>query len=107
MKDIPEFAQNFTLKFRVLSRRSDYVVDVFEHNRGDHGWKAGALSSPPLRAKTWAAKRAYATESEEYDAFDAMMAHFFELLAEQGRLLERTTDEELHERVRADVPSLA
>lgn len=104
MKDIPEFTQNFALKFHVLSRRSDYVVGVFEHNRGGHEWEAGALSSPPLRAKTWAAKRAYETESDERDAFDAMIAHFFELLAERGRLLEWTTDEELHDRVRTDVP---
>lgn len=77
---------------------------MFEHNRGGHEWEAGGLSSPPLRAKTWAAKRAYGTESEERDAFDAMIAHFFELLAEQGQLLEWTTDEELHDRVRIDVP---
>ena len=44
-------------------------------------------------------------EPEERTVFDAMIAHFFELPAEQGRLLERTTDEERRKRVRTAVPS--
>lgn len=104
MKDVPDFARNFALKFHVLARRVDYVVGVFEHDRGGHEWEAGALSAPPLRRKTWALKRAYPTDAEERDAFDAMIAHFFELLSEEDRLVEWRTDAELRERTRSEIP---
>lgn len=104
MKDVPDFTRNFALKFHVLSRRVDSVVGVFEHNQGGHEWEAGALSVPPLRAKTWALKRAYATKAEEREAFDAMIAHFFDLLAERGQLLEWTTDAELHKQTETEIP---
>lgn len=104
MKDVPEFTRNFTLKFHVLARRVDHVVGVFEHDRGGHEWEAGALSSAPLRGKTWALKRVYATKEEERAAFDAMLAHFLELLNERGRLVEWATDEELRERVASRIP---
>ena len=51
MKDISEFTQNFAPKFHVLSRRSDYVVGISEHNRGGHEWEAGVVSSPPSGRK--------------------------------------------------------
>ncbi|MFC7232882.1 hypothetical protein ACFQMM_18775 [Saliphagus sp. GCM10025308] len=98
MKEVPEFTTNFALKFHVLVRRVDTVVGVFEHNRGGHEWEAGALSHPPLREKTWALKRAYENREAEYEAFDAMIAHFFELLDEDGRLLEWSSESELRER---------
>lgn len=104
MKDVPEFTRNFTLKFHVLARRVDRVVGVFEHDRGGHEWEAGALSAAPLRGKTWALKRAYPTTEEERAAFDAMLAHFLELLDERDRLVEWTTDEELRERAETRIP---
>lgn len=104
MKEVPNFTQNFALKFHVLSRRTDFVVGIFEHNRGGHEWEAGALSLPPLRTKTWALKRAYTTKAEEREAFDAMIVHFFNLLADHSRLIEWTTDTELHEQTKTEIP---
>lgn len=104
LADLPDFARNLALKFHVLARRVDYVVGVFEHNRGGHEWEAGALSAPSLRRKTWVLKRAYPTDAEERRAFDAMIAHFFDLLAEEGQLIEWRTDAELREGTRSKVP---
>ncbi|WP_331232242.1 hypothetical protein [Natronorarus salvus] len=104
MKDVPAFTSNFVLKFHVLIRRTDVVVGVFEHNRGGHEWEAGALSEPSLRRKTWILKRKYATEKEEREAFDAMLAHFFELIDEHGHLLHWRTDTELIEHTESEIP---
>ena len=104
MKEVTEFTRNFALKFHVLSRRADFVVGVFEHNQGGHEWEAGALSLPPLRTKTWALKRTYATRAEEREAFDAMIAHFFDLLADHNQLLEWTTGTELREQTKSEIP---
>lgn len=103
LKDLPDFARNLALEFHVLARRVDYVVGVYEHYRGGHEWEAGALSAPPPRQKTWVSKRTYPTEAEEREAFDAMIAHFFDLLAEEDRLVEWRTVAELRERTRSEV----
>ncbi|MCU4971746.1 hypothetical protein OB955_03210 [Halobacteria archaeon AArc-m2/3/4] len=104
MKDIPEFTANFALKFHVLVRRVDYVVGVFEHNRGGHEWEAGALSHPPLLEKVWLLKREYPTTDAERDAFDAMIAHFFDLIEDRNQLLEWTTDDELRKQTETKIP---
>ena len=104
MKEVPEFTTNFALKFHVLARRVETVVGIFEHNRGGHEWEAGVVSTPTLRPKTWALKRTYRDREAEYEAFDAMIAHFFAWLDEEGRLLEWTTEAVLRERTATDIP---
>lgn len=104
MMDLPAFTRNFALKFHVLVRRTDYVVGVFEHNRGGHEWEAGALSSPSVRHRTWVLKRDYPTDEDERKAFDAMIADFFALLDELGQLLRWTDEAELEALVEAEIP---
>lgn len=104
MKDLPAFTRNFALKFHVLIRRTDYVVGVFEHNRGGHEWEAGALSSPPVRHRTWILKRDYPTTEAEHEAFDAMIADFFGLVDEFGQLLLWTDEAELEELAENEIP---
>ena len=104
MKNLPAFTQNFALKFHVLIRRTDYVVGVFEHNRGGHEWEAGALSSPPVRHRTWILKREYPTTEAEHEAFDAMIADFFALIDELGQILLWTDEAELEELAENEIP---
>lgn len=66
---------------------------------GDRGPLGATTSSEDVGLKL-----TYPTEAGEREAFDAMIAHFFDLLAEEDRLVERRTDAELRERTRSEVP---
>ena len=105
LRDVPTLAENFVLTFYVLALRVDYVVGVFEHNEGGHEFEIG-LVAPTNAADVWALKREYDTEAAERDAYDAMLAHYFELLDERGRLLTWESEDELLEVARNGVPGL-
>lgn len=105
LRDVPALAGNFVLTFYVLCLRVDYVVGVFEHNRGGHEFEAG-LVAPTNECDVWVCKREYDTEEREREAYDAMLAHYFELLESKGRLLRWRTEDELLELARAELPGL-
>lgn len=105
LRDVPALADNFVLTFYVLCLRVDFVVGVFEHNEGGHEFEAG-LVAPTNDCDLWALKREYDTGAEERDAFDAMLAHYFELLESKGRLLRWRTEGELLELARTEIPGL-
>ena len=105
LRDVPTLADNFVLTFFVLCLRVDYVVGVFEHNEGGHEFEAG-LVAPTNAIDVWVLKREYDTDDEERSAYDAMLAHYFDLLDEKGRLLQWKTEDELLERTQVEIPGL-
>jgi hypothetical protein len=104
MSEMPDAWEYWTTKFAIFADRADYVVGVFEHNRGGHEWEAGHLDHPEYRSKTHVLKRQYDTEEREREQFDAMFAHYLTKLDEQlGRVYRWSTEDELLARLE-DVP---
>lgn len=99
MDEFPEAWEFWTTKFEVLASRADYVVGVFEHSRGGHEWEAGHVAHERFRRKTHVLKREYETEAAERGAFDAMFAHFLDVMDELGRLYTWTDEDELETQV--------
>jgi hypothetical protein len=96
MSEMPEAWDYWTTKFVIFVERADYVVGVFEHNRGGHEWEAGRLDKPEYRPKTYVLKREYETEERERANFDAMFAHYLAKMDERlGQLHRWRTEDEL------------
>lgn len=96
MDDMPEAWEYWTTKFRIFANRADYLVGVFEHNRGGHEWEAGRLDDERYRSKTYILKREYETKRQERLHFDGMIADYFRKLDEQlGQLYRWTSEEDL------------
>lgn len=104
MSEMPEAWEYWTTKFVIFANRADYVVGVFEHNRGGHEWEAGQLDRPEYRPKTYVLKREYDSKEQERVHFDAMFAHYLAKMDEQlGQVYHWTDEAELMERLE-DVP---
>lgn len=93
MTEMPEAWGYWTTKFVIFAKRADYVVGVFEHDRGGHEWEAGQLDRAEYRPKTHVLKRQYETKQQEREQFDAMFAHYLAKLDEQLEQVYRWTDE--------------
>lgn len=104
MNEMPEAWEYWTTKFVIFANRADYVVGVFEHNRGGHEWEAGQLDRAEYRPKTHLLKREYDSEERERAHFDAMFAHYLAKMDEQlGQVYHWTDEAELIECLE-DVP---
>lgn len=100
MDEMPEAWDYWTTKFRIFADRADYLVGVFEHNRGGHEWEAGRLDDEQYRPKTHVLKREYSTQAQERSHFDGMIADYFRKLDDQfGQLHRWTTEDELLDRL--------
>lgn len=83
MDEMPDAWESWTTKFVIFANRVDYVVGVFEHNRGGHEWEAGQLDRAEYRPKTHVLKRKYDSEESEREHFDAMFADYLSKMDEQ------------------------
>ena len=92
--------QNFYVKFKVFTARADYVVGVFEDNDGGHELEIGEIP----RENTWAFKREYEDKDDEHAHYDAMIAHLFDVLENEGQLVRWERPEVLPELVDEQVP---
>lgn len=102
MSEMPEAWDYWTTKFVIFANRVDYVVGVFEHNRGGHEWEAGQLDRAEYRPKTHVLKREYDSKEQEREHFDAMFAHYLVKMDEQlGQVYRWTDEDELREQVEA------
>lgn len=100
MNEMPDAWEYWTTKFVIFANRADYVVGVFEHDRGGHEWEAGQLDRAEYRPKTYVLKREYDTERREREHFDAMFAHYLAKMDEQlGHVYRWRNEDELPERV--------
>lgn len=100
MNEMPEAWEYWTTKFVIFANRADYVVGVFEHNRGGHEWEAGQLDRPDYRPKTHILKRQYDSQDREREHFDAMFSHYLTKMDDQlGQVYCWTDESELKERL--------
>lgn len=100
MSEMPEAWEYWTTKFVIFANRADYVVGVFEHNRGGHEWEAGQLDRVEYRPKTYILKREYGSEERERAHFDAMFAHYLSKMDQQlGHVYHWTSEDELTARL--------
>jgi len=76
MDEIHDITEFFTSKFKLLVSYADHIVGVYEHSQGGHAWEAGYIDQPRYRARTHAFYRVYETRQAQYDAYDAMFAHY-------------------------------
>lgn len=104
MKDVPEGWTYWTTKFKILASRADYITPVLEDSQGSHHWEAGRIDAPAYRPKVHVLKRVYEDEETERARFDAMIAHFVEILDRDNRVYEWTTEAELKRAVDALPP---
>lgn len=103
MDDFPEAWEYWTAKFKILASRADHIVGVFEHSHGGHVWEVGYIDHEEHRRKSHVLKREYESRVDEREAFDAMFAHFLEVMADLGRVYPWTDEAELLEQS-ANVP---
>ncbi len=91
-----EVWENFYVKFRVLLRRTDCLIAVFENNDGGHELEIGEASI----GDTYVLKRDYESISVDHDVeyakYDAMLGTLFDFLDEHDRLVEWETKRELY-----------
>jgi hypothetical protein len=97
--------ENFVVKFKIFADRVDFVVGVFEDNEGGHELELAELDRERYQEKTRVFKQDYLTVEEERDAYDAMLAHLFEIMENRGQLYRWETEEELLELVAEHVPA--
>jgi hypothetical protein len=97
--------ENFVVKFKIFADRADFVVGVFEDNEGGHELELAELDRERYQEKTRVFKQDYLTIEEERDAYDAMLAHLFEIMENRGQLYRWETEEELLELVAEHVPA--
>lgn len=96
MNEMPEAWEYWTTKFQIFANRADYLVGVFEHNRGGHEWEAGRLDNKNYRAKTHILKREYDSKKQEHSNFDGMLADYLCKMDEQlSQLYRWRTENEL------------
>ena len=76
MDEIHDITEFFTSKFKLLVSYADHIVGVYEHSQGGHAWEAGYIDQPRYRARTHTFYRVYETKEEQYEAYDAMFAHY-------------------------------
>lgn len=96
---------NFVVKFKIFADRVDFVVGVFEDNEGGHELEIAELDRERYQRKTRVFKQEYLTVEAERDAYDAMLAHLFEIMDNRGQLYRWETEAELLELVAEYVPS--
>jgi hypothetical protein len=99
MDEIHDITEFFTSKFKLLVSYADHIVGVYEHSQGGHAWEAGYIDQPAYRARTRAFYRIYETESDQYEAYDAMFAHYLLSMEREERAYTWNTAEELVETV--------
>jgi len=80
MRDIPDVWEHWTVKFRVLESRADYIVLVMEDTAGSHHWELGQVDRPEMWEKVYVLKREYDDPEVEQERFSAMAAHSIEHL---------------------------
>lgn len=81
MKEIDDQPFPFwTTQFKVLAKRADYIVGVYENDDGGHAWEAGYLSHPGTRSRVRALKRDYPDLEGPDEPFSGMFAHFIQVL---------------------------
>jgi hypothetical protein len=97
--------ENFVVKFKIFADRVDFVVGVFEDNEGGHELELAELDRERYQRKTCVFKQEYLTVEAERDAYDAMLAHLFEIMENRGQLYRWETEVELLELVAEHVPS--
>jgi hypothetical protein len=97
--------ENFVVKFKIFADRVDFVVGVFEDNEGGHELELAELDRERYQRKTRVFKQEYLSIEAERDAYDAMLAHLFEIMGNRGQLHRWETKEELLELVAEHVPS--
>lgn len=97
--------ENFVVKFKIFADRVDFVVGVFEDNEGGHELELAELDRERYQRKTRVFKEEYLSVAAERDAYDAMLAHLFEIMENRGQLHRWETEEELLELVTEHVPS--
>lgn len=97
--------ENFVVKFKIFADRVDFVVGVFEDNEGGHELEIAELDRERYQRKTRVFKQEYLTVEEERDAYDAMLAHLFEIMENRGQLHRWETEAELLKLVAEHVPS--
>ena len=96
MDDITDVSEFFTSKFKLLVSYADHIVGVYEHSLGGHASEAGYIDQPAYRDRTRAFYRTYATEEEQYAAYDGMFAHYLLSMERVDRAYTWTIPEELH-----------
>jgi len=97
--------ENFVVKFKIFADRVDFVVGVFEDNEGGHELEIAELDRERYQQKTRVFKQEYLTVEAERDAYDAMLAHLFEIMDNRGQLYRWESEEELLELVAEHVPA--
>jgi hypothetical protein len=97
--------ENFVVKFKIFADRVDFVVGVFEDNEGGHELELAELDRERYQRKTHVFKQEYLSIAAERDAYDAMLAHLFDIMENRGQLHRWETEEELLELVAEHVPS--
>ncbi|EMA54640.1 hypothetical protein [Halococcus salifodinae] len=97
--------ENFVVKFKIFAARVDFVVGVFEDNEGGHELELAELDRERYQQKTRVFKQDYLTVKAERSAYDAMLAHLFEIMDNRGQLYRWETEEELLELVAEHVPA--
>lgn len=97
--------ENFVVKFKIFADRVDFVVGVYEDNEGGHELELAELDRERYQEKTRVFKQEYLTVEAERDAYDAMLAHLFEIMENRGQLHRWETEEELLELVAEHVPA--
>lgn len=94
MDEIHDVTEFFTTKFKLLVSYADHVVGVYEHSKGGHAWEAGYIDQPDYRSRTRVFYRTYETDSEQFEAYDGMFAHYLLSMGRVGRARPwRTTDD--------------
>jgi hypothetical protein len=76
MDEIHDISELFTSKFKLLVSYADHIIGVYEHSQGGHAWEAGYLDQPVFRDRTQIFYRVYKTKETQYEAYDAMFAHY-------------------------------
>lgn len=99
MDEIHDITEFFTSKFKLLVSYADHVVGVYEHSQGGHAWEAGYIDQPAYRERTRAFYRAYEAKEDQYEAYDAMFAHYLLSMEREGRAYPWETTEDLLETV--------
>jgi|AntDeeMetagen285_2_1112576.scaffolds.fasta_scaffold13397_2 hypothetical protein len=97
--------KNFVVKFKIFADRVDFIIGVFEDNEGGHELEIAELDRERYQRKTRVFKQEYPSVEAERDAYDAMLAHLFEIIDNRGQLYRWETEAELLELVAEYVPS--
>ena len=79
--------------------------DTHINHEGGHELELAELDRERYRGKTRVFKQEYLTVGAERDAYDAMLAHLFEIMDNRGQLYRWETEPELLELVAEYVPS--